>query len=87
MAKIDLKYQGSFVTVDVPDKNLVGVFEPQDMPKVYLVSIMDDETVKDLFFTPVKSAQEALDELLKEYGDDARVLVLPYANSTVPFVK
>lgn len=55
--------------------------------KVYLVSTMNDDFVRDIFFNPAKSAQEALDEALKEYGEDATVLVLPYANSTLPYVR
>ena len=55
--------------------------------KVYLVSGMKEELVRDIFFIPAKSAQGALDEALKEYGEDARVIVLPYANSTLPYVR
>lgn len=55
--------------------------------KVYLISSMNDDLVRGIFFIPAKSAQEALDEALKEYGENARVIVLPYANSTLPYVK
>lgn len=55
--------------------------------KVYLISAMDDEFVKGIFFNPVKSVQEALEKAFAEYGDDAKVLVLPFANSTLPYVK
>lgn len=55
--------------------------------KVYLISALDDNLVKDIFFIPAKSAQQALDTALKEYGEEAKVLVLPYANSTLPYVE
>ncbi|NLZ53788.1 MAG: hypothetical protein GX892_11725 [Thermoanaerobacteraceae bacterium] len=55
--------------------------------KVYLVSNLDDALVKDIFFIPAETVQKALDTALKEYGQDAKVLVLPYANSTLPFVE
>lgn len=55
--------------------------------KVYLISSMDDKLVKDIFFIPARSAQEALDRALAEYGENAKVLVLPYANSTLPYTE
>lgn len=55
--------------------------------KVYLVSAMSDEIVKGIFMHPVKSAQEGLDTALKKYGDNAQVLVIPYANSVLPYVE
>jgi len=55
--------------------------------KVYLVSTLDDSLVKDIFFIPSSTVQQALDTALEEYGQDAKVLVLPYANSTLPFVE
>lgn len=55
--------------------------------KVYLVSALDDELVKNMFFIPAKSVQEALSASMKEYGENAKVLVLPYANSTLPCVE
>lgn len=55
--------------------------------KVYLVSKMDPNVVKDIFFIPADSAQNALDMAIKEYGNNAKVLVLPYANSTLPYVE
>jgi nickel-dependent lactate racemase len=54
--------------------------------KVYLVSSLDKNLVKKIFFIPAESAQDALKEALKEYGTSAKVLVLPDANSTLPYV-
>ncbi|MCI1944427.1 nickel-dependent lactate racemase [Clostridium luticellarii] len=55
--------------------------------KVYLVSSMSDEIVKNIFMHPVKSPQEGLDIALKEYGENSSVLVIPYANSVLPYVE
>jgi len=55
--------------------------------KVYLISSLDKNLVKDIFFIPAESAQDALNTALKEYGERAKVLVLPYANSTLPYVE
>ena len=55
--------------------------------KVYLISGLDEDFTKEIFFTPASSAQAALDEALSQYGDKAKVLVLTNANSTVPYVE
>lgn len=55
--------------------------------KLYIISAFDDDTAREIFFIPVKSVQEALDSAFEEYGEEASVLVLPYANSTLPYVK
>lgn len=59
----------------------------QEWCNVYLVSEMNDEFVKSLFFSPYSSAQEALDEALQKLGDDANVIVMPFGGSTLPVVK
>lgn len=58
-----------------------------DRVNVYLLSSMDDDFVRSIFFIPIKSVQETFDELLIKYGDNAKVIVLPSANSTVPYLK
>ena len=55
--------------------------------KVYLISELNDDLVRDIFFLPAKSAQQALDDALRAYGEGAKVLVLPDANSTLPYVE
>lgn len=52
--------------------------------KVVLVSDLPDEEVHRAFLTPARSAQEALDAALAEYGPEASVLVMPYGGSTLP---
>lgn len=51
---------------------------------VYLVSEMDPEFVKSIFFTPFATAQEALDAALQQCGEDASIWVMPYGGSTFP---
>lgn len=55
--------------------------------EVVLVSEMPDEDVRRAFLKPAKSAQSALEEALKKYGEDAKVLIMPYGGSTLPKVK
>lgn len=54
--------------------------------KAYLISDMPDELTRKCFFTPADSVEEALDMALQEMGEEARVLIMPFANSTVPQV-
>lgn len=54
--------------------------------KAYLVSEMPAELVKKCFFQPAASVEEALKKALDEIGHAARILVMPFANSTVPYV-
>lgn len=55
--------------------------------KVYLVSEMDPEFVRKLFFIPASSAEEAFREALLEYGPDAKVIAMPYGGATLPSAK
>ena len=52
--------------------------------KVVLVSELPEDTVRSAFLTPARSAQEALDGALREYGEDATVIIMPYGGSTLP---
>ncbi len=55
--------------------------------KVTLVSELPDEQVRAAFLEPARSAQEALDKALSEYGENASVLVMPYGGSTLPMAE
>ena len=55
--------------------------------KVYLVSEMDPEFVKKLFFIPAKTVGEAFRAAMEEYGPDAKVLAMPYGGATLPSVQ
>lgn len=51
---------------------------------VYLVSDMEADFVRSLFFTPFGSVQEALDCALSQKGRNASVICMPYGGSTLP---
>lgn len=53
---------------------------------IFLVSEMDPALVRRMFMTPFARAQDALDAALRRHGAGARVLVMPYAGSTLPRV-
>jgi len=36
---------------------------------------------------PVKSTQSVLDDVLRKYGDEAKVLILPTASITLPLLE
>lgn len=54
--------------------------------KVFLVSEMDADFVKSIFFTPFATVQSAFDKAFKEKGEHASVLIMPYGGSTLPKV-
>jgi nickel-dependent lactate racemase len=54
---------------------------------VYLVSEMQPDFVKSLFFTPFSTVQDALDAALAKLGANAKVLAIPYCGSVLPRVK
>lgn len=51
---------------------------------IYLVSEMNEKIVKDIFMHPYKKIQEALDDALNIKGEYAKILIMPYAGSTLP---
>jgi len=53
---------------------------------IYLVSSFDRSFTEKIFFKYAKTVQDALDEAIKKYRDP-EILVLPYANSTLPYVE
>lgn len=55
--------------------------------KAYLVSDMPDDLTRKCFFEPARTVNEALDKAMEELGQKARILILPYANSTVPHLE
>ena len=54
--------------------------------EVYLVSELPEEDVRGAFMTPYQSVQSALDGAIAKLGDQAKVLLMPYAGSTFPQV-
>lgn len=52
-----------------------------------LVSDMDEQLVKDFFFTPARDLQTALDLAAGKHGPDYSALVIPEASATLPIVE
>ena len=55
--------------------------------EIDLVSEMDDDFVKSIFLVPMHSAQEAFDKAMNKYGNNARVIAMPFGGATLPIVK
>ena len=55
--------------------------------EIYLVSNLADEIKKKLFIKNYNSLEEAFSKAIKVQGEKARVLVIPYGNSTLPNFK
>ena len=55
--------------------------------KIFMVSEMKPDFVKSIFMEPYSTVQEAFDAALKEQGEDASVIVMPYGGSTLPVVE
>ncbi|NLM15097.1 MAG: nickel-dependent lactate racemase [Clostridiaceae bacterium] len=51
---------------------------------IYLVSDLDPSLVRRIFLTPFATVQDALDAALRKMGENAQVIVMPYAGSTLP---
>lgn len=51
---------------------------------IYLVSEMDPDFVKSIFFTPFATLEEAYAAAAAKLGPDASVYVMPYGGSTLP---
>jgi nickel-dependent lactate racemase len=52
----------------------------------YLHSSLDEETVHDCMLKPAKDIEQTLEELIKKYGPDASIAVLPLGPLVVPYV-
>jgi len=60
----------------------------KEKAKIYLVSEgIQDKDVIEMGMLPAKSAQSIINDVLKNYGDEAKVLVLPTASITLPLLK
>jgi nickel-dependent lactate racemase len=55
--------------------------------RIYLVSDLPQEVTTDLFFKCFDSPQKAFSEALKVQGKDAKVLVIPFGISCLPYLK
>lgn len=53
---------------------------------VFLVSRMEPSLVKDIFLTPFSTVQDALDKAMELKGLEGRIIVMPAAGSTLPYI-
>jgi len=74
-----------------PEKNVVSgvisylIAKCKEKAKIYLISEgIEDKDIIEMGMLPAKSAQSVLNDVLKNYGDEAKVLVLPNAPITLP---
>ena len=76
------------------EKNIVAgvisylIAKCKEKAKIYLISEgIQDKDIMEMGMLPAKSAQSVLNEVLKNYGNDAKVLVLPTASITLPLLE
>jgi len=53
--------------------------------RIFLVSELEDAFVKKIFMEPFKNVQDAVDQALKEKGENAKVILMPVGGSTLPY--
>lgn len=51
---------------------------------IFLVSDIEDSISRSMFFTPFKTAQDAIDKAIYKMGSKAKILVMPFGSSTLP---
>jgi nickel-dependent lactate racemase len=77
-----------------PEKNVVSgiisylITKCKEKAKIYLISEgIQDKDIIEMGMLPAQSVQSVLNDVLKNYRDDAKVLVLPTASVTLPLLK
>ncbi|NLU53674.1 MAG: nickel-dependent lactate racemase [Clostridiaceae bacterium] len=55
--------------------------------RVMLVSDLDDDFVKSIFLEPYKDVNQAIEEAMKAMGTNAKIIVMPYGGSTLPYLE
>lgn len=76
------------------EKNVVAgvisylIAKCKEKAKIYLISEgIQDKDVIEMGMLPAKSAQSVINDVLRNYGDEAKILVLPTASITLPLLK
>lgn len=64
----------------------VGFCKVIKKARIFLCSKMDKDTVTQTFMIPFDCVQDALDSALKQFRQKPSVLLMPYANSTLPYL-
>lgn len=79
--------------IEAPDFEMYDQWEAQTQAiiqckaGVYLYSSLDDETVQNAMLTPVHDVAATVEQLLQQFGPDARIAVLPEGPQTVPYIQ
>jgi nickel-dependent lactate racemase len=63
------------------------IVEASKKGEIWVVSDLDDESIKKAFMRPFPSVQEAVDAAISQKGDDAKVLFLMDGSITVPLIQ
>ncbi|GAB4112029.1 MAG: nickel-dependent lactate racemase [Candidatus Caldatribacteriota bacterium] len=76
------------------EKNVVSgiisylITKCKEKAKIYLKSEgISDEDIREMGFYPIHSVQSTLEESLKNYGENAKVLIFPTASITLPLLR
>jgi len=54
--------------------------------KIFLISELDDKLVRQIGFYPFNTVQCAIDEAIREKGENAKVIIIPAGGSILPIV-
>ncbi len=54
---------------------------------IYLVSNLDDGTVRDMMITPVRTVEEGMERAFSVLGDDAEIIVIPEGPLILPLLE
>ncbi|MDD6190466.1 MAG: nickel-dependent lactate racemase [Firmicutes bacterium] len=54
---------------------------------IKLVSMMDEDFVRNIFMEPYDNLDDAYRDAALKYGDDARIIVMPYGGATLPRIR
>lgn len=52
--------------------------------KVFMVSDLEDELVRKIYFEPFNTVQDAIEAALSELGEESQIMIMPSAGSTLP---
>jgi len=55
--------------------------------RVFLVSELEDSFVRSIFLEPYSDLNNALKDAVKYVGKDAKIVIMPYGGSTLPFIQ
>lgn len=55
--------------------------------KIYMVSDLEEELVREIKFMPFSSVQDAIDSALYELGEGSQIMIMPAAGSTLPIYR